>query len=137
MPSRDAPSSTPLPRKLGIVTNSETPRQVALVGAPDGFLELLGDLPAGVSFTRRMTAQTALALCFVQTVAELESTVKSLVSSLPQGASAWIVHPKRKHKPAFHQDDVRNAALALGLVDYKVCSIDDDWSALKFARRKV
>jgi len=131
-----ASTGTPLPRKLGVVTNAATPRQVALLGAPHGFIETLGDLPNSVTFVERLSAKTALALCFVRTPAELAATVDLLASRLPQAASAWIVHPKRHHKPAFHQDHVRNAALAAGLVDYKVCSVDDDWSALKFAHRK-
>jgi len=127
---------TPLPRKLGVVTASTDPRQVALLAAPDGFIETLGDLPEWVTFAERITAKTALALCFVRTPAELAVTVDLLAARLPQGASAWIVHPKRRHKPAFHQDHVRDAALAVGLVDYKVCSVDNDWSGLKFAHRK-
>ncbi len=137
-PSAGAPgcSGTPLPRKLGIVTAKDSPREVALLGAPEGFVEMEGDLPASVMFSRRLTRNTVLALCFVRTIAELEALVELLALRLPQGASAWIVHPKRHHKPGFHQDHVRDAALARGLVDYKVCSIDDDWSALKFAHRK-
>jgi len=127
---------TPLPRKLGVVIAATDPRQIALLAAPDGFIETLGDLPDTVTFVERLTAKTALALCFVRTPAELGATVDLLAARLPQGASAWIVHPKRHHKPAFHQDHVRDAALAVGLVDYKVCSVDNDWSALKFAHRK-
>lgn len=136
--SRKLPSSaeTPLPRKLGVIAATSAPRQIALLAAPDGFIETLGDLPASITFSQRITAKTALALCFVRTPAELAATVDLLAARLPQGASAWIVHPKRHHKPVFHQDHVRDAALAVGLVDYKVCSVDNDWSALKFAHRK-
>jgi hypothetical protein len=131
-----ASTETPLPRKLGVLTNSGAPRQIALLAAPEGFIEALGELPPSITFSRRLTPKTALALCFVRTPAELAATVEILATRLPQGSSAWIVHPKRHHRPAFHQDDVRNAALAVGLVDYKVCSVDADWSALKFAHRK-
>jgi hypothetical protein len=60
-------------------------------------------------------------------------------SSLPPKASLWIVHPKQTSPLAadFNQDDVREAGLAHGFVDYKVCAVDKDWSALKFARRSV
>jgi hypothetical protein len=49
----------------------------------------------------------------------------------------WLVHPKRtgKYHADFNQNDVRDQALAVGLVDYKVCSVDSDWSGLKFAWR--
>jgi hypothetical protein len=129
-------AATPLPRKLGVIASSSAPRQVALLAAPDGFVETLGDLPVSVTFSQRVTANTALALCFVRTSAELEAAVELLSTRLPQGASAWIVHPKQQHKPGFNQNHVRDAALARGLVDYKVCSVDADWSGLKFAHRK-
>jgi hypothetical protein len=60
-------------------------------------------------------------------------------ASLPPHASLWIVHPKQTSALAadFNQDDVREAGLASGFVDYKVCAVDKDWSALKFARRGV
>jgi len=69
-------------------------------------------------------------------VKDLEATVDILSVQLPPTASAWIIHPKAAHKPGFNQNDVRDAALARGLVDYKVCSVDEDWSGLKFAWRK-
>src|ERR1700744_2165070 len=58
-------------------------------------------------------------------------------ASLPPKASFWIVHPKQTSPLAadFNQDDLREAGLAHGFVDYKVCAVDKDWSALKFARR--
>jgi hypothetical protein len=57
---------------------------------------------------------------------------------LPQGASLWIVYPKRsgRYPVDFTLTDVRAAALSVGLVDYKICAVDDDWTGLKFARRK-
>src|SRR6202012_867700 len=90
---------TPLPRKLGVITAAEDPRQIALLAATDGFLETLGGLPNTVTFVERLTAMTALALCFVRTPAELAATVDLLATRLPQDASAWIVHPKRHNKP--------------------------------------
>lgn len=129
-------SATPLPRKLGIITASASPRHITLLAAPEGFTEKLGDLPTAITFSQRMTANTVLALCFVSTPADLNATVDLLAERLPQSASAWIVHPKQQHKPGFNQNHVRDVALARGLVDYKVCSIDDDWTALKFAHRK-
>jgi len=55
---------------------------------------------------------------------------------LPPAAHVWVVHPKARLKPDFNQNDARDAGLAVGLVDYKVCSVDEDWSGLKFAWRK-
>ena len=130
-------SGTPLPKKLGILTANAEPREVVLLAAPEGFQQTLGELPAYVRLSTRLSAKTFLALCFVRSLADLEATVEILATRLPEGASAWIVHPKAAHKPGFHQNHVRDTALARGLVDYKVCSVSEDWSGLKFARRKV
>jgi hypothetical protein len=58
-----------------------------------------------------------------------------LSSQLPRHTHIWLIHPKDHTKPDIHQNDVRNAALDIGLVDYKVCSVSPDWSGLKFAWR--
>ena len=123
-------SGTPLPKKLGIVPASE----IALLAAPEGFLQTLGNIPA---HTAHITPRTTLALCFVRSVQNLTATIDILTTQLPKTASAWIIHPKAAHKPGFNQNDVRNAALPHGLVDYKVCSVTEDWSGLKFAWRKT
>jgi hypothetical protein len=130
-------SGTPLAKKLGIVPGSTKAVEVALVAAPEGFRQVLGEVPAGLIFTKRIGAGTTLALCFVRSRQELGVVVEMLAAQLPKGASAWIVHPKAAHKPGFNQNDVRDAGLAVGLVDYKVCSVDEDWSGLKFAWRKT
>ncbi|MGP8247302.1 MAG: DUF3052 domain-containing protein, partial [Bryobacteraceae bacterium] len=79
-----------------------------------------------------------LALWFVRSRRELESETGYLSARLPEGCALWIVHPKRsgRYKVDFNQNDVRAAGLANGLVDFKVCSVDADWSGLKFARKK-
>jgi hypothetical protein len=127
-------SATSLPKKLGVRAHI----QLALIGAPDGFEEMLGDLPEGTSLATRLTAKTDLALCFVRSAAELDRALDMLVSRLPATASVWIVYPKRasRHATDLNENIVRDAALAAGLVDYKVCSVDSAWSALKFAHRR-
>ena len=124
-----------MPKKLGIVASKPRPCEVALLGAPEGFREGLGELSLA-TFGPRIKATTNLALVFVRTVEEVEAAADLLATQLPADASAWIVHPKQQHKPGFNQNDVRDAALARGLVDYKVCSVDENWSGLKFAHRK-
>ena len=133
VPHRDY-SATRLPKKLGVRARM----RVALLGAPDGFDEMLGDLPEGALLGNRINADTELALCFVRSWAELSGTVDLLAAQLPIGASVWIVYPKRVARQAsdLNENVVRDAGLGAGLVDYKVCSIDSAWSALKFAHRK-
>jgi hypothetical protein len=132
-PPRDF-STTPLVKKLGIARDM----QIALIAAPNGFEELLGELPDNVSLSPRLTPKSSLALCFIRSLDDLASTLDLLALRLPKQASVWIVHPKRtgRYHVDFHQNHVRDHALAAGLVDYKVCSVDEDWSALKFAWRK-
>jgi hypothetical protein len=124
-----------LVQKLGFKPNMKA----ALLGAPDGFEEQLAGLPEGVELQTKMNRQTELAIWFVRSRAELERETDYLGVRLPAGVSLWIVHPKQtsRHKVDFNQHDVRAAGLATGLVDYKVCSIDADWSGLKFARKKA
>ncbi len=129
-------SATPLPRKLGLVTAKGGVGEVAVLGEPEGFRALLGELPELVQIQKRLRATTALALCFVRSSAELKLLIELLEAQLPRAAHVWLLHPKARLKPDFNQNDVRDAGLAVGLVDYKVCSVDEDWSGLKFAWRK-
>jgi hypothetical protein len=126
--------TTPLPRKLGIAPGM----QVALIAAPEGFEETLGELPPETTFTTQLTPSTRLALCFVRSRNDLAATIDLLKSRLPEAAHHWIIYPKRagRYKVDFNENQVRETGLAAGFVDYKVCSVDDDWSALKFSRRK-
>lgn len=135
-PHDTAYSDTPLAKKLGVVTTRDEPREIALIAAPDNFIPQLGELPAGVRFRKSIASGTALAIIFIRTLAELEGVLDLLVAKLPPTASAWIVRPKTHHKPGFNENDVRKGALARGLVDYKICSVDTDWSGIKFAWRK-
>ncbi len=124
-----------LVKKLGFIANAEA----ALVAAPEDFIEMLGELPEGVELRTKLTSQTRLAIWFVRSRLELEAAAEHLGARLPEGGSVWIVHPKQagRYKVDFNQNDVRATGLAAGLVDYKVCAVDADWSGLKFARRRT
>lgn len=127
-------AGTSLAQKLGL----KPPIKAALLGAPEDFLEKLGELRDNVEIENRITRHTKLAIWFVRSRRELELAAESAGVQLPVGASIWIVHPKQtgRHKADFNQNDVRSAGLAADLVDYKVCAVDADWSGLKFARKK-
>ena len=129
-------SATPLPRKLGLITAKGGIGEVAILGEPDGFRALLGELPHSVRLGSRLGAGATLAICFVRTRAELASLMELLGAQVPLAAHVWVVHPKAARKPDFNQNDVRDAGLVAGLVDYKVCAVDEDWSGLKFAWRE-
>jgi hypothetical protein len=125
-----------LPKKLGIVADM----QVALIGgAEDGLEEIIGELPEGASINTRIGALTRLVLYAAHSLRELDAAINHAQTYLPEGASFWIIHPKTaaKQHTDFNQNDVRSLALASGFVDYKVCSVDAQWSGLKFARKKT
>jgi hypothetical protein len=121
-------------KKLGFKAGMK----IAMIAAPEGFEEQLGELPENLEIGDRLLRHTQLALWFIRSRAELESEIDFMAARLPEGCSIWIVHPKQtsRLKADFNQNHVRNVALTAGLVDYKVCSVDADWSGLKFARKK-
>jgi len=127
-------SGSSLVKKLGF----KTTMRVAVLGAPEGFEDQLGELPEGVEFETNVNPQTKLAIWFVRCLRELADETEYFSARLPKGASIWIVYPKQtsRFKVDFTQHDVRAIGLAAGLVDYKICAVDADWTGLKFARKK-
>jgi hypothetical protein len=138
-PVRPAPymaryKGSPLLKKLDIKPGLT----VAVVAAPEGFEDLLGELPDGVTLQARMTKETGLAIWFIRSRRELDVTADYLGARLQNGGSAWVVYPKQSgtHKVDFNLTHVRALMLEAGLVDYIVCSVDADWTGLKFTRKK-
>jgi CheY-like chemotaxis protein len=120
-------AGTPLLKKLGVRPES----RVALVGAPDGFRELVACATEGA------LGSSELILWFVRSRSELERGMRKMAGRVGAG-SMWILWPKKTSKVSsdLTQQIVRATAMAAGLVDYKICSVDDTWSALRFTRRK-
>jgi hypothetical protein len=123
-----------LARKLGL----QTTIPCALIAAPEGFEESIDGLPEEFTFQSRIAADTKLVIWFVRTSAEMVFAAERASLHMPIGASVWIVYPKRAGslRCDFVATDVRESALAVGMVDYKICAVDDDWTGMKFARRK-
>lgn len=126
-------SGTPLPKKLGIKEGSV----VALLAAPRGFRKTLGQLPAGVRLRPKPDARCTLTLWFVRSRADLTRGLRRAVALAAQG-TVWILWPKLTSGVAtdLKEGAVREAGLAAGLVDYKICAVDATWSGLAFARRR-
>jgi hypothetical protein len=124
-------SGTPLPKKLGIKPG----HRLALLGAPDGF-EL--ELPEDVSVRRRAGGKVDVILTFHTERAELEQRLPALRAMMEPAAGLWIAWPKRASKlPTDITEDVlREIALPTGLVDNKVCAVDETWSGLRLVIRK-
>jgi hypothetical protein len=126
-------SGTPLVRKLGIKEGA----RVAWLDAPGHFDALLGELPDGVSVRRRLGGDLDLLVQFVTTRAELGRRLATLRAAVFPAGVAWVAWPKRSSgvETDVTEDVVRELALAGGLVDVKVCAIDETWSGLKLVVR--
>lgn len=121
-----------LHKKLGIKPHTV----VALIGAPRDFEKTLGGLPEGVTLRRQARGRSDLTLWFTKSLKDLESRIRPMGARAVKGG-LWIVWPKKTSalQSDLSQVVVRKTGLANGLVDYKVCSIDDTWTGLKFTRR--
>jgi hypothetical protein len=127
-------SGTPLPKKLGIKQDAV----VALLGAPEDFEKILGNLPDGVKLRRGARGRCDLAIWFPRNRRELEAKVKQM-GAYTGDDGIWIAWPKQASgmNTDLTQTRVRKAGLAVGLVDFKICAIDETFSGLKFTRRKA
>lgn len=125
-------SETPLARKLRIREGSV----VALLRAPDGFEAKLEPLPEGVRFVRK-TREADVILAFAASAAALGRALPGLAAEMREGRTLWIVWPKKTSALAgdLNEPRVREMGLATGLVDYKICAVDETWSGLAFAVR--
>ncbi len=126
-------SGTPLWKKLGFKPGTK----VALIHAPAHYESLLADRPDGISFTGSAKAADAIHL-FIAEAAGLKEIAK-LGSYLPPATMLWVSWPKLASglSKGLREGDIRKAALAVGLVDIKVCAVDQDWSGLKLTRRRT
>ena len=129
----EAYAKTPLVGKLGIRAGYS----VLLVDAPVGFEETLGPLPEGVSFHVRPVDPCRLAIWFVRARSDVVERLDRVLCGVAVKGSLWIAWPKKASGVAsdLTQVVVRDLGLEMGLVDYKVCSIDSTWSGLLFTRR--
>ena len=127
-------SGTPLPQKLGIKELSK----IAIIGSPKGFD--LGKLPAGATVQRGLAGKALLdvLVAFVTKRSQLVAQIAACRPRMQQAAGLWIAWPKRASGVATDvtEDTVREVALPTGLVDNKVCAIDEVWSGLRLVIRK-
>ena len=127
-------SGTPLARKLGLASG----QAVALLGAPAGFPATLEPLPDGVRVRTTARGHLDLAVLFTTERAELARRLRPLGTAVHPDGMLWIAWPKKASKVPTDvtEDVVRAEALPLGLVDTKVCAIDDVWSGLRLVWRR-
>jgi len=128
-------SNTPLPKKLGIKEG----HKVAVLQAPQVFEKTLCDLPDNVVIQSQLTpkARFDVIVAFVTTRAELKRQIIATRRHMTPAAGLWVAWPKKTSKVATDvtEDVVGEIALPTGLVDNKVCAIDDTWSGLRLVIR--
>jgi hypothetical protein len=126
-------SSTPLPKKLGLKEGS----RIALVNAPKDFGGELGTLPPNAQSVTRVTKPLDIVLLFVLTERALLRDFEKLAKKLASNGMIWVAWPKKSSGVAtdLSFERVQHIGLDTGLVDVKICAIDDVWSGLKFVTR--
>jgi hypothetical protein len=126
-------SGTPLPRKLGVREGS----RVALLHAPPDFASSLGALPAGAQLAPAARAATDVIVLFATTHAQLSADLARAVAALAPTGGLWLAWPKRSARVPtdLTEATIRAVGLGTGLVDNKVCALDDIWSGLRFVVR--
>lgn len=127
-------SGTPLVRKLGIKAGMT----VAVLGAPDHFDALLSGLPPDVRFRSRAQGRVDLVISFHTRRRQLESRLPAVLKAMTRDGGWWVCWPKRSSGVStdITEDTVREVALPLGLVDTKVCAVDQTWSGLRLVWRR-
>jgi hypothetical protein len=125
-------SGKSLAQKLGIVAESA----VAAIGAPANYLKLLGPLPKGVRFCA-VAAKPNLIHYFCTERSRLAKDLPSLRKKMRDDAMLWVSWPKKSAgvPTTVTEDVLRECALPLGLVDTKVCAVDETWSGLRLVVR--
>lgn len=126
-------SGTPLVKKLGI----KAQHKIYLQNPPANYRPLLGELPETVVFLDSLHEKTDVIHVFVKSVAEMEAALFEFQDKIARNGAIWVSWYKKASKipTDVTEDVIRRAALALGLVDVKVCAVDEKWSALKLVIR--
>ena len=127
-------SGTPLPKKLGIKDGF----RICVTNAPPDYLTLLAPLPSGVKILVREENDVDIWHFFTKSAGELRKKLPAIMSQIKRDGMIWISWPKKSSKVPTDvtEDVIREVALPLGLVDIKVCAIDEVWSGLKLVIRK-
>lgn len=127
-------SQTPLVKKLGLKEGN----QFYVSGSPIDYSALLGGLPDQVVQKSRLGKNLDFIHYFTKSQKDLEAFIPKALNSIKRDGMVWISWPKKSSKiiSDINEDTVRSVALPTGLVDVKVCAIDDIWSGLKLVIRK-
>ena len=123
-------SKTPLAKKLGIKPGYN----IKLVNPPPNYADLFSDLPGELNFNESKKGGYQLVHFFTRDPAELAEVLPQLIKEIVPAGIVWVSWPKKSAKTGslVTEDMIRGVGLKSGLVDIKVCAVDDVWSGLKF-----
>lgn len=126
-------SGTPLLKKLGIKPGI----RLYVSGAPEAYFSWLSPLPDNVDVTTRLSDGLDFIHLFVKTQKDFKAQFVRGASRLRKDGMLWVSWPKRASKVPTDLDEniIREFGLQNGLVDVKICAVDEVWSALKFVFR--
>ena len=124
-------SGTPLAKKLGIREGFK----MLIVNIPDHYYQLFEDLPENVSEVKYGKAD--FIHFFTKESKELKTKFPQLKKRMEMNSMIWVSWPKKASKVPTTVDEalVRKTGLDIGLVDIKICAVDETWSGLKFVYR--
>ncbi|HEX7280123.1 MAG TPA: DUF3052 domain-containing protein [Solirubrobacterales bacterium] len=126
-------SGKPLAQKLGVKPGSV----LVLIDAPDGVEALLDPLPDRVGLRRGNRGKREMTIWFVTGRSEFERRFAAVAKAVGDG-TLWMAWPKRSSgvDTDLTEDVIRDVCLPRGMVDTKVCAIDETWSGLRLTRRR-
>ena len=127
-------SKRSLPEKLGIKEGFK----IAILNPPRNYGATLGELPTHVTVVDRPEAEMDLIHCFVKSKREAASAISDLRHNISPRGALWVSWPKGSSGVStdLNENVVREVGLKSGLVDVKVCAVDETWSGLKFVYRR-
>ena len=126
-------SGKPLIVKLGLKPGFT----VFILNQPENYFEILGELPEGISVKKKSSAEIDFIHFFTKDQKEYTAKLLSLKKNLAKNGMLWISWPKKTSSITtdLNENIIRDIALENGLVDVKVCAVDDNWSGLKLVYR--
>ncbi len=127
-------SGTPLSKKLGIKEGF----RVYAKNPPERYQQWLAPLPDNVKIVTRLTNDLDMIHFFTKSSKELSSEIKKQITKIKQNGIIWVSWPKKSSHVTtdITEDIIRDVVLPMGLVDIKVCAVDDVWSGLKLVIRR-
>ncbi|MDQ6831221.1 MAG: DUF3052 domain-containing protein [Gemmatimonadota bacterium] len=126
-------SGTPLAKKLGIKSG----QRIAFINPPASFAQDLGEVPDDLRDVSGARSEIDLAVLFVTEQRALKRGFAPLAKRLAPAGMLWVSWPKKASKMPTDvtENIVRDHGLQVGLVDVKICAVNEIWSGRKFVRR--